>query len=476
MANNNQIDKYVFRGNDIRGIAMGENPQLTPEFANLLGKALGTYFLEKNCKHFLLGRDGRHTSEDLHEALSQGVMSTGLAVTSIGLTPSPMHYYSLCKGDFDCGAVITASHNPKQYNGFKIVIGNAHSVYGEELQKIYELMLKQDFVQADFPGAYQEISVIDDYVTKLHSFLNLKRPLKVIIDTGNGVGGPFMDAIFKHPMLDVEVLFQDLDPNFPNHPANPEKAENMLDLSKAVVERKADIGLGFDADADRLGMVDEHGKFHGCDLLLMLLAEDFLSRNPGETIIFDPKISKVVENRIAELGGKPYRFKTGHSFIEAEMEAKNIKFGGELSGHYFFHEDYYGFDDAMVAAMRLLSIVSRAEFPVSQFFANLPKVFVTPEVRIPCADAIKFQVIDSVIERLKAQNLKISTLDGVFVEFNSTTWAVCRCSNTAPQLTFRFESQSPDDLKKVINLILDALGDYQGLDLTKVRDLLTQDF
>jgi len=466
------FDKNIFRAYDIRGKAISDKPQITEEFALQLGKALGTYFLRRNMTNFACARDGRLTSESLQSALIQGLVSTGIQVTNLGLSPSPMFYFAVCQPEFDCGCVVTASHNPKDDNGFKIVSNGAHSVWGDELQKIYQLILDQDYEVADTTLDVAQASVFDRYVSKLHTLLDLKRPLKVVLDTGNGIAGPFVDKIFNHPMIDLHVIFQDIDGNFPNHPANPEKAANMMDLSKKVVELGADIGFGFDGDADRLGIVDQNGKFYTCDLLLMVLAEDFLSRNPGEVVIFDTKVSKVVENKIVEYGGKPFRYMTGHSLIEKQMHQDNIKFGGEISGHYFFGENYYGFDDAFLGALRFLSIFSTKEHAVSGFFDKLPHVFVTPEVRIDCADDHKFAVVEETIKNFESQ-FSLKTLDGMFLEFNDHTWGVCRASNTAGQLTLRFESQSKQDLFVVIDLISDFLDTYDFLDVTAVRELKT---
>lgn len=464
------FDKNVFRAYDIRGKAISENPQITPKFALELGKALGTYFQRLGMNDFACARDGRLTSEDLQNALLDGLTQTGINVTNLGLSPSPMFYFAVCQPEFDCGCVVTASHNPKNDNGFKIVSDNAHSVWGPKLQDIYQMILDQDYDLVETPSQVQSFSVLDRYVERMQSMTQIKTPLKVVLDTGNGIAGPFVRQIFDNPMIDLHVICEELDGNFPNHPANPEKESNMLDLSAKVRELNADIGLGFDGDADRLGMVDENGKFYTCDLLLMILAEDFLSRNPGETVIFDTKVSKVVENRITECGGVPYRYMTGHSLIEKEMHAKNIKFGGEISGHYFFGENYFGYDDAILAALKVLSLLSQKSHPASGFFADLPHVFVTPEVRIACGDDLKNQVVAEVIKHFES-DYKLSTLDGMFLEYNDHTWGVCRVSNTAPQLTLRFESQTREDLNAVIELIANRLNEFDYLDVEAILAL-----
>ncbi len=464
------FDKNVFRAYDIRGKAISENPQITPKFALELGKALGTYFQRLGMSNFACARDGRLTSEDLQNALLDGLTQTGINVTNLGLSPSPMFYFAVCQPEFDCGCVVTASHNPKQDNGFKIVSDNAHSVWGPKLRDIYQMILDQDYDLVENPSVIESFSVLDRYLERMYASMDIKRPLKVVLDTANGIAGPFVRQIFEHPMIDLDVIYEELDGNFPNHPANPEKESNMLDLGAKVRELNADIGLGFDGDGDRLGIVDENGRFYTCDLLLMILAEDFLSRNPGETVIFDTKVSMVVENRIKECGGVAYRYMTGHSLIEQEMHAKNIKLGGEVSGHYFFGENYFGYDDATLAAIKVLSILSKKEHAVSGFFANLPHVFVTPELRIPCPDDRKFGLVEEVIKHFEA-DYKLSTLDGMFLEYNDHTWAVCRCSNTAPQLTLRFESQTREDLNAVIELVANRLNEFDYLDVEAILAL-----
>ena len=465
-----QIDKNVFRAYDIRGKAIADNPQLTPEFALELGKALGTYFSRKGRSSIATARDGRLTSPALHASLIEGLSQTGIKITDLALSPSPMFYFAVCQPEFDCGVIVTASHNPKNDNGFKIVDDNAHSVWGPELQDIYEMIINQDYDLSSEQSNVSEFSVFDRYKAHMKSELNVQRPYKLVIDTGNGINGPFIEELLEHPNLDVTVIYKEIDGNFPNHPANPEKEKNMLDLSAKVREIGADLGLGFDGDADRLGMVDENGKFYTCDLLLMLLAEDFLSRNPGETVIYDTKVSKVVENEIKQASGKPYRYMTGHSLIEKEMHAKNIKFGGEISGHYFFGENYFGFDDATLASVRVLNLLTKSDKKVSDYFKDLPHVFVTPELRIECADNKKFDVVKQIIKKFE-NDYNLITLDGMFLDFNDHTWGVCRASNTAGQLTLRFESQTQEDLFTVIDLIADAIAEFPELDVNAVRDL-----
>jgi len=297
-----KVNPHIFRAYDIRGIAVGDDKDIDERFSRNLGKAVGTFLTRLGRENMCCGRDGRNTSPELQDAFIEGVLSTGLNVFNIGLAISPMWYWAACQNDFDCGVNVTASHNPKEYNGFKIVDDMAHSVYGNYLQEIYGMMLEDDYDEPEVPGAYAEVSILERYIKELHSKVNISRPMKIVTDTGNGVAGPFVEALFDFPDVELTTLYKEVDGDFPNHIANPEKAENLIDLSNEVVELGADLGIGFDGDADRIGVVDENGKHYSLDLILMILARDALSRNPGAPVIFDVKCSRVVENDIKKHG------------------------------------------------------------------------------------------------------------------------------------------------------------------------------
>ncbi len=460
-----EINRNIFRAYDIRGIAMGESPDLTVEAALHIGKATGTHFVRLGRKNLVCGRDGRMTSDDLTSAFIEGVLSTGLNVHDIGLATSPMLYYAVSIDAYDCGACVTASHNPKEYNGFKIVDDWAHSVCGDELQEVYELTVREDYEVGE--GKRFDAKVLDSYMEKLHSMVNIDKPLKIVVDSGNGVTGPFVERLFSLPGIDLHTLYTDIDGDFPNHIANPEKPENLVDLKAKVIELGADLGLGFDGDGDRVGILDENGEHYSCDLLLMLLARDALSRNPGRKVVFDVKSSKVVENDIKAHGGIPIRTKTGHSHIEKAIKETDAIIGGEISGHMFFAENYFGVDDAFLAALKLLQMASLAEHKFSGFFDDLPKVYNTPEIRLSCDDNRKFELVKECVHAFKARGLDVLTVDGAFVELNDFTWGALRASNTAPQLTLRFESDSEEGLQKVLAVFLEVL-DGKGIELAKI--------
>ena len=461
-----KVPKHIFRAYDIRGLAMGEVVEIDESVAYQIGQAVGTFFLKRERTNLACGRDGRLTSEDLQKAFIDGVLSTGINVVNLGFTTSPMIYYSVCTDKFDCGVNITASHNPKEYNGFKVVDNYAGSVCGAELEELYAMIERKEFAVGE--GHYETGTIIDEYTAKLHSLVDLQKPLKVVVDSGNGVTGPFVRQMFEMPNIDLYSLYTEIDGEFPNHEANPEKAENLLELSEKVRELNADIGIGFDGDGDRVGFVDQNGKHYSCDLILMLLARDALSRYPGKKIVFDVKCSKLVENDIKEHGGVPYRTKTGHSHIEKAMHEEEAIIGGEISGHMFFNEDYYGYDDAFLGALKMLAILSSASKPFSDYFEGLHPIFNTPEIRLECADSEKFGLIANVTKAFQDQGLKVLTIDGAMVEVDEWTWGAIRASNTAPQLTLRFESDSIEKLNQIIDLFYQVLKEFPQVDAGKI--------
>ena len=466
------INKNIFRAYDIRGKAMGENISLDNQTAYLIGKASGTYLVRNGHKNFVLGRDGRLTSPDLHKNFLKGVLESGINVFDVGLATSPYIYFASCLEQFDCACNITASHNPKDDNGFKFVSSNAHSIFGDELQTMYQMIVDEDFDETENLGEYNEIDLFSEYLNKLHSMVEIKRKIKVVVDTGNGVAGEFAKRVFDLQNVEAEFIFLDVDGNFPNHVANPEKAEYLEDLSKKVVELNADLGIGFDGDGDRVGFIDENGKHYSLDLILMLFARDALSRNPNRPIIFDAKCSKVVENDIIQHGGIPMRTKTGHSHIENALHKNNGIFAGEMSGHMFFNENYYGFDDAFLGALKMIEILSNSNKPFSAFFDGLPEIFNTPEIRLETKDEIKFDIVERVSESLKAEGIKVNNVDGVFAEFDDVSWFAIRASNTAAQLTIRFEAQDQEMLDKLIKKLYAMLESEDDLELAPLKKFI----
>ncbi|MFA6521096.1 MAG: phosphomannomutase/phosphoglucomutase [Candidatus Gracilibacteria bacterium] len=459
------INPLIFRAYDIRGIAMdeaGEMPDLTAESMYALGQGVGTYMQKNYGKNIVCGKDNRLTSDDLYGAFISGLLTTGCIVTGVGHASSPMIYYAVCKYGFDGGVNITASHNPKQYNGIKLVGKNAHSVCGPELQEVLKIIQSENFTEGK--GELFSKEIFPDYVAELKQNIRIERPLKVVVDAGNGITGIFAPRLLEELGCEIIPLYCDLDGNFPNHEANPESEKNMKDVIKAVLKEKADIGIGFDGDGDRVGIVDEKGHFYNADYLLIPLSRDVLSRNPGASIIFDIKTSKVVEDDILAHGGKPMRYKTGHSFIETKMKETGAPLAGETSGHIFFAERWYGFDDGMYAAARILELLSKTHKPFSSYFADVPEVFTTPEFKIPCSDTAKFRVTEDV-KNYFAKRYPCLTIDGVWVDFGKGAWGAVRASNTSPCLTARFEAHDKKTLATIQSIFIDKLKEYPEVDL-----------
>lgn len=460
------LNPNIFRAYDIRGIAhkpQGDKAvELDPEGMFLIGKAAGTYIQRHHGKNLALGYDCRLSSPELVEAFVKGVLETGCNLTDFGMLPSPMFYFAVCHENLEGGACITASHNPKEYNGVKLVGPHAHSICGDELQEIHQMILKEDFVSGI--GQIEKASIFPAYLEKLTKMVQLARPLKIVVDAGNGAAGPYIRDFFNALGCDVTCLYEDPDGSFPNHPANPEEIENMHDLIAAVKEQRADLGLAFDGDADRVGFVDEQGHHYSADLLLLVLAQDLLKRHPGSKVVFDVKVSQVLIDGIREAGGIPVMSKTGHSFIEQALVREQALLGGEISGHMFFAEDYYGFDDAFLAAARILEVAAKHKGPFSSLFDNFPKTAVTPELKTPCPDEEKFRIVAELTKAFSAQ-YDCSTLDGVRVNFDSKSWGAVRASNTSPNLTIRLEAPNEARLKEITELMLIELKKHPELDL-----------
>jgi len=464
-----KVNPHIFRAYDIRGIAQATekfpNIDLTEETAKLIGKGAGTYLQKITQPHanLVVGRDNRLHSPKLQEAFIEGLLEVGCNVTNIGISPSPMLYYAVCEYGFDGGANITASHNPKEYNGIKIVSKDAHSVCGDDLQEVLKTIENEDF--ADGPkGEYKEQDISEDYIKDLADKVSLKKPLKVVVDAGNGVAGAIAPDLLRALGCEVTELYCELDGNFPNHEANPEEYENMKDLIEKVREIGADIGLGFDGDGDRVGVVDETGHHYSADFLLMLLARDLLERQPGAKIVFDVKVTTALIEDIKKHGGEPVMCKTGHSFIESKMKEIGAPLAGEVSGHLFFAENYYGFDDAFLGAVKLLEILSKADVPFSRLFDDVPKTYATPEFKAHTPDDKKFEIVRELTDYF-TKNYDCITLDGVRINFTDRAWGAVRCSNTSPNLTLRFEADTEEDLCEIQKKMVEQLRKYPEVSL-----------
>ena len=468
------INPLIFRAYDIRGIAEAseEKPaDLTEETVYMIGRATATYLIENyDTKNMAVGRDCRLTGPALQKAFIQGCLDAGLDVTDIGLAVSPMVYWASCtdKFHFDSATNITASHNPKQYNGVKTVAKNSHSICGDELQEVLKIIQTSSYHQPETPGTLTQEDIWpayrDDLLTKTH----IARPLKVVIDAGNATAGKFAPELLRAAGIEVTELYCDLDGNFPNHEANPEELENMHDLIDKVRELNADLGIGFDGDGDRVGIVDETGHLYSSDYITLLLARDLMTRrNPTSAhpkVVFDVKFSQIIINEMKALGLDTIMCKTGHSFIESKMKETGAQLAGEVSGHLFFAENYYGFDAALLAALKVCEITSQKEHPFSTHFADLPETFATPEFKAHCPDDQKFAIVQQLVDHFTA-NYDCTTIDGVRVNFDENSWGAVRASNTTPNLTLRFESDNPERLAEIQKIMADQISFHPEVSL-----------
>lgn len=429
----------IFREYDIRGIV---DQDLTPETVELLGKAIGTYFRRHGKKEVALGRDCRLSSPAFSDYLTQGLLTTGCNVTSLGTVPTPVLYFSIYYKQMEAGIMITGSHNPPEYNGFKMMVG-LDTLFGERIQDLLHIVQNKDFI-SDGPGKRSEYDIVPEYHDYVVSDIEMARPLKVVVDAGNGTGGEVAVPIFKDLGCEVIPLYCEMDGNFPNHHPDPTQPEALEELIETVKGEKADLGIAYDGDSDRIGVIDDLGSIIWGDKLMILLARDILPNNPGAAIISEVKASQLLYDEIERLGGKPIMWKTGHSLIKKKIKEENALLAGEMSGHIFFADRFFGFDDAIYSSARVLEILSRTDMKLSTLLSDLPPMFNTPEIRVYASDEVKFKIVEDVKEEL-AQKYPVIDIDGVRAIY-PTGWALVRASNTQDALVLRFEAKTPEDL------------------------------
>ncbi|MBI3472836.1 MAG: phosphomannomutase/phosphoglucomutase [Candidatus Solibacter usitatus] len=430
----------IFREYDIRGIA--DQELLDPGIEDL-GRAVGTYLQRKNGKNINLGRDCRISGERLRNALIRGLKASGCHVTDIGVAPTPCLYYSCVHLKADGAVMITGSHNPQDYNGFKVVSGPS-TIHGEQIQELRRMIDARDFLEGQ--GSERVVDVAAPYVEEISSQFQFDRRIRVVCDAGNGTAGPVMHRILSRLNCEATELFFEMDGRFPNHHPDPTVPSNLAHLIAAVRETGADLGIGFDGDSDRIGAVDDRGEVVYGDQLMIIYAREILTRKPGATFIGEVKCSQILYDDLRKRGGNPIMWRTGHSLIKAKMKEEHAELAGEMSGHMFFADRYYGYDDALYAACRLMEIVAKSGQPLSFQLADLPKTVTTPEIRVDCADEVKFDVVRRVTERLR-QIHPVIDVDGVRVLFDQG-WGLVRASNTQPVLVLRFEASTLELLGK----------------------------
>ena len=452
------INPKIFREYDIRGIV---DKDLSLEFVEYLGRGIGTFFREHGKKRVALGRDARLSSPAYSDAISRGLLSTGCSVVEIGLVPTPLLYFAVYYKKNEAAVMITGSHNPPEYNGFKMMVGE-ETLYGETIQQVYKI-IKEGKVITDKPGTRSSYDIIPEYESYVLKDVRLRRKLKVVLDAGNGTAGFVAVPIFRKLGCDVTELYCEPDGMFPNHHPDPTLPEAMEDLVKKVRETGADFGVGYDGDGDRIGVVDDQGNLLWGDQLMIVFARDVLPANPGATVISEVKASKLLYEEIKRLGGRPIMWKTGHSLIKKKIKEEKALLAGEMSGHIFFADRFFGFDDAIYSSARLAEILSRTEKKLSEMLADLPRTYYTPEIRVYASDEVKFKIVDEVKKEL-AKKYPIIDIDGIRVSYPKG-WALVRASNTQAALVLRYEADTPEDLEaikkevsKALELAIQGLG------------------
>ena len=437
------VSKSIFKAYDIRGIV---NEDLTIETVVLIGKAIGSESIDRGERGIVVGRDGRTSGPDLMNALVEGIKSTGCHVVKIGMIPTPVLYYATYSKGASSGVMITGSHNPPNYNGFKMMIAG-ETLSGERILNLYDRINNQNFHQGQ--GTSTTIDIQEDYLNRVTSDISIKRPLKIVVDCGNGVAGHLAPKLFEALGCEVVKLFCHIDGNFPNHHPDPSKLENLNDLIAEIKAEKADLGLAFDGDGDRLGVIDEKGNVIWADRQMILFSRDVIHRNPGAKIVFDVKCSSLLSKDISNQGGRPIISRTGHSFIKAKIKEQSALLGGEMSGHIFFKERWYGFDDALYAGARLLEILSSRNESCSEIFSALPDSFNTPEINIHFdKQGDQFDAMEKLKKTANFNGGTLTTIDGIRLDYEDC-WGLVRPSNTTPCLVLRFEAETEVSLKRI---------------------------
>ena len=450
------MNENIFREYDIRGVVEAD---FTPETVTNIAKALATYLIEKDLNNCVIGFDARLSADYLFGIFTKAMMELGINITSIGECTTPMLYFAQVDIDADSAVMITGSHNPSNMNGFKLLTRN-FSIFGKEIQVLKNIILDNKFSikPADKPeGKLDTISVKEKYLDYMKENITMgDKKIKVVVDGGNGTGGEIAAEIFRYFGMEVVELYTKPDGTFPNHHPDPTVPANMVDLIAKVKETKADLGIGYDGDADRIGIVTETGKMLFGDHLMLIFAKEILSRKPGATIIGEVKCSQTMYDGIEELGGNAVMWKAGHSLIKAKMKELKAELGGEVSGHIFFKDRFFGHDDALYASLRLLEIISTTGSSISELLKDVPKTIMTPEIRLESDDVKKFEIVKKVTEYFKNSGYNVVDVDGVRVIFDDG-FGLLRASNTQPALVQRYEAQSQERLDEIMDLIQSRL-------------------
>ncbi|MGI6076222.1 MAG: phosphomannomutase/phosphoglucomutase [Pyramidobacter sp.] len=454
------VPSTIFREYDLRGSA---DADLSSENVLTIARAYGTFLKRNGVRRATVGGDVRLSTERIRAAVIQGLRECGVSVVDLGVVTTPMLYWSFFKFDCDGGIMITGSHNPKDMNGLKLGFNKA-TLYGREIQRIGAMTQGGVFDKSEIPGGLEKANIEKGYIDMLLSKIKLPRPMKIVIDPANGTASRLARPFFEKAGCEVIGIYEEPDGTFPNHHPDPQKKENMVDLAAKVLETGADVGFGFDGDADRIGVVDNRGRIVGGDLLMALFWSEILPKHPGAQAIIEVKCSQALEDEVLRLGGKPYYYKAGHSLIKAEMKRIGAPFAGEYSGHMFFADEYYGYDDSFYAAGRLLRMLGKGTSTLAQLRDRLPHYYATEEIRVACPDEKKFDAMKQ-ITAAALKDHKAITVDGVRILYDGG-WGLIRASNTQPVIAMRCEGDTPEKRDKIAEdvrqrALLAGLPDFQ---------------
>ena len=456
------MNKEIFRAYDIRGIA---ETDLDSQTVENIGRAYGTFMIREDKKLVSVGRDVRLSSGRIRDALVKGILSTGIDVIDVGVVPTPLVYFSIVHFKTHGSVMVTGSHNPIEFNGLKMNNGML-SLYGDQIQTIRKLIENNDFENGN--GNLSTEDIVGPYKAMLKERIRLERPFKIVIDAGNATAGPIAPDVYEDMGCEVIRLYCEPDGNFPNHLPDPTVMKYIKDLRKTVTENGADLGFGYDGDSDRVGLIDEKGRVVFADQILALLSQEVLKNNPGASIIFDVKCSQLVPEVVEKAGGKPVMWKTGHSLIKKHMHQTGAPLAGEMSGHIFFKDGFFGFDDGIYVSFRLVQLLSRQNKKLSELVDQLPAFISTPEIRIACPDDKKFGVVDELIKEFKTE-YDVIDIDGARVLFGDG-WGLVRVSNTQPILVLRFEAKTEERLKEIKNIFKDKLSKYPFVAVNEIDE------
>ena len=454
------VNKNIFREYDIRGVY---GKDIDKEVSYLIGKAFASKLKELGKEVTIVGYDNRYSSEIIEENLIRGINEIGIDVVRLGLVTTPMYYYSWDLLDIDCGIMVTASHNPKDDNGFKFSYNGIHNAYGESVRELYDIIINEKFASSDKLGSVKKVDIKNDYIEMITSNINLgNKKLKVIYDCGNGTTSIVADDIFNKfsDKLELIPLFNDSDSNFPNHHPDPAVEENLSVLKEKVKEYGADVGIAFDGDGDRVGVIDNLGNFVDMDKYMIFIWKDLVNKNVSKKTFYDVKCSLALKEELDKMGIENEFYRTGNSYTKAKSVEGDYPFSGELSGHVFFRDKFNGYDDGVYAGLRLIEILSNNNETISDSLKNVSKYYCTPEIKISVSDDIKFKIVNNVRKYCESNNYDILLIDGVKVFFEDGS-ALVRASNTGPNITVRFEAKTEGRLEQIQSEFMDLLEELR---------------